>query len=413
MEIQPGDVANAAGLLQLVSTLSRQLNVTRQQVFSLQNLKQKKENLLQSGYKVLNQHCLIASLGPDAELLQTGSQNNNFQAAVTGSVPRSSGWQVSIQVQGTAEVLQNIHVTIVAVLPGDVIGGCSVKQLEQTSLTMVTAETIPAVQASALIELQGFLLKTLNSATLEIYALLTPSSGSLQSGILTAVVHAGHITLDSTAWLHSFRSLDKTQEIKQGKMAWPSAAHFEVKLHHNSTKELDRSWLDTLLVQHLGCSPSSETAGGIGRWNLGTAAEVHAKQLDTSSSSDIVHISIYAESMQIVWTIQDQIKTQLENKLKGTVKGALPIWSQKPCYFTNEPRKHRDTSINTLKLCVDALISELDSLTTWIETLKKQHAAGNSVSVRQEVLVAQAAAIDAMIHTDSTAISVAHTHPSS
>jgi hypothetical protein len=416
MEVEDANGANAASLQQLVATISRQLGVTRQQVLSLQNLRQKKVNLLQSGYNVLYQHCLASSLGPGAELFQAESQNSNFQAIVTGSSPCCSGWKVSIQVRGPADLLPNIHVTIAAVFPGIGIGDCSVKQLEDTSLTMLTTETVPVVQASALVELQGFPLKTLHSTDLEIYAFLTSSSGcSFQSGILSAVVHAGQISLDSTAWLHSFRFLDtKEKGITQGKMAWPYAAHFIVQIH-NGMNEFDTRWLDTLLVQYVGCSPlsaSSGTAGGIAQWYLGTVAEVHAKQVDsTTMSSNIVPISIYAESMQIVWTIQDQLKTQLEKKIKGAVDGALPIWSQTPRSFTNQTETHRDTSKHTLKACADALISELETLTTWIETLKKQHAAGNSVLVRQEALVAQAAAVDAMIHTDTAALAVARTRP--
>ncbi|KAG7669414.1 hypothetical protein Ndes2526B_g05738 [Nannochloris sp. 'desiccata'] len=415
MEIEPADGATTPGLHQLVATLSRQLRVTRQQVLSLQDLKQKKENLLQAGYKVLHQHCLAASLGPDAELLQIENQFNNFQATVTGSWPCSSGWKVSIQVQGSADLLKKINITIASVLPGVGIGGCSVKQLEETSI-ITTVATDPVVRASALVELQGFPLNSANGTTLEIYALLTPSSASLQPGILSAVVHAGQITLDSTAWLHSFRSLDNNQETKQEKTAWPYAAHFFVKMH-TSMQEFDRSWIHTVLVQHLGCYPSyasSETAGGVSRWHFGTAAQVQSQQVEISTTrSDIVPISIYAESLQIVWTIQDQLKTQLENRIKGAIDGALPIWIQTPCSFKNETRKHRGTSINTLKSSVDALISELETLKTWIETLKKQHAAGNSMLVRQEVLVAQAAAVDAMIHTDTTALAVARTRTSS
>jgi hypothetical protein len=423
MDIDDADPA-VAGLHQLISTLSRQLNVTRNEVLSLHSLKEKKETLLQTGYGVLDQHCASTLSGTDLYQYQSETQNN-YQAVVTGSVPCPSGWKVSIQVQGSADLLEKTNVTIAAILPGNDSSGCSIKQLEETAGETGTAEASSGVQASAVIQLQGFPSQGLHSSStgfLEIYAFLTSSAGTI-----SAVVHAGRVTLDSAAWLRSFSSLDSMTEkekVRQSTAGWPHAAHFLVQMMPQHRDNLDSNWLDALLVQHIGCAPTTSTTGvggigGGGRWHLGTAAEVHSQQQPTSthSTNDIVPISIYGESMQLVWAIQEEVKRNLEKKVGAAEDGdlgkLLPKWTQKPISCINSAEKHTNNTLetrNTLKSSVDALIFELDALTTWTEALKKQHAAGNSMLVRQEVMVAQAAAVDAMVYTDTTAIVVSRTH---
>lgn len=433
MEVDPAHPA-ASGVHQVVTTLRRQLDVTRQQVLSLQELKDKKLTLLQTGYSVLEQHCSTASSGPDAQF-QTGNLNSNFQAAVTGLAPCSSGWKVSILVDGPSELLNNLDITITATLPGTEIHGCSIKQLEETSFKATATGAAEAsagvsARASALIELQGFPF-LLESPALEIYALLTPSlkkSSSQRPGILSAAVHAGRITLERTAWLHALNSSSLNKRRKEHGdnqdeehiSRWQCAAHFFVEIGNNAVHQIGVNWLDTLLNQKLGCFRLADA-----QWLLGSIAEVHSSLEQYNST--VLPISIYGESMQIVWTLQQELETLLEEKIKvGHQSGTnqlqvspsslpplkLPKWIQRPYSFTTSQQKqqeYRQNSANSINTGIDALVCELESLTTWVEALKKQ-AAANSILTRQQVLVAQAAAVDAMIHTDSAVIVVERIH---